>query len=280
MKSFPRFTPLFLLVLFVPCVALAQVESTSVDLSARTSTIGVPLSLKSSSVVTGSPVSYEQVSENSRVLADGTRITPKTTTTSFYRDSAGRTRTERPLPGGFVPSQSAPSLRLIEIRDPVAGVQYVLDAEHHVAYRLPFSVLTPQESSSEEASTALSPQVKSASAAPDDPDRPQHTSESLGTEVMEGVSVQGHRTTTVYPTGSLNNDRPITRTCENWYSADLNMPVLYKCSDLLNGDYTTRLTNINRAEPDPSLFQVPPDYQIVDGPSDGHVTMKFQLPQR
>jgi hypothetical protein len=33
-------------------------------------------------------------------------------------------------------------------------------------------------------------------------------------------------------------------------------------SDARSGDSTTRLTNISRAEPDPALFQVPPDYYI------------------
>jgi hypothetical protein len=36
-----------------------------------------------------------------------------------------------------------------------------------------------------------------------------------------------------------------------------------KHSDPRTGDNTYRLTNINRAEPDPSLFQVPPDYTVI-----------------
>lgn len=96
---------------------------------------------------------------------------------------------------------------------------------------------------------------------------------------MEGVSVDGSRTTTVYPVGSIGNDRPVTETTEVWYSRDLRDDVLRKTSSLLDGDYTSRLTNINRVEPDPALFQPPADYQIVDGPADGHITLKFEMTQ-
>jgi hypothetical protein len=84
---------------------------------------------------------------------------------------------------------------------------------------------------------------------------------------MEGVLVQGQRTTTVYPEGFFGNDRPITTVNETWTSPDLKIMVLSKTSDPRSGESTTRLTNISRAEPDPSLFQVPPDYQIVNGNS-------------
>ncbi|MGB6875443.1 MAG: hypothetical protein WBD87_05360 [Candidatus Acidiferrales bacterium] len=83
----------------------------------------------------------------------------------------------------------------------------------------------------------------------------------------------------MFPPGSMGNDRPITDTVEYWHSPELHDNVLYKHSSPLYGDYTTRLTNISLAEPDPALFQPPPDYSVVDGPSDGHVTLKFQLSQ-
>lgn len=285
MKFFPRCAPFFLLLLFAPCLALAQATSISISGSAnsptRTATYGTRLSLQFNprSIVTGVPVSYEQVDDSSRQLADGTRITEKTVTSFFYRDSSGRTRRESQMFARFASDSQSSNLKLIEIRDPVVGVQYVLDTQNHIAYRLLFGARAPEDPSPASPSTASSPQTKSAAAAPNEP-KPERTQESLGTQVMEGVSVEGHRTTTVYPVGSLGNDRPITRTCETWSSPDLGTPVLFKCSDLLNGDFVDRLTNISRAEPDPSLFQVPPNYQIVDGPADGHVTMKFDSPQK
>ncbi len=164
------------------------------------------------------------------------------------------------------------NLKLVEIRDPVAGVQYLLDPEHHVAYRLPFDAAPAEQPS------ATATQTRPASAASHQP-KSERTHEYLGTQMMEGVLVEGHRTTTVYPVGLLNNDRPITRSCEDWTSPEVGT-VLFKCSDLLNGDFVDRLTNISRTEPDPALFQVPAGYQIVDGPADGRVTLKFEMPQQ
>jgi hypothetical protein len=67
-----------------------------------------------------------------------------------------------------------------------------------------------------------------------------------------------------YPIGSIGNDMPITTTAETWMSPELKMVVLSKTSDPRAGDSTMRLTNISLAEPDASLFQVPPDYEIVE----------------
>ena len=75
---------------------------------------------------------------------------------------------------------------------------------------------------------------------------------------------EGSRTTVTYPIGSLGNDKPITTTMESWMSPELKMVVLSKNPDPRNGDSTMRLTNISRAEPDALLFQVPPDYEIVE----------------
>lgn len=184
MKSFPRFTPFFLLALCTPFAVLAQ-EKTTVELGARAATFETQLSLQSSPTI-GLPVSYERVFDSSRVLADGTRITDKTQTSYFYRDSSGRTRTERPMFEGFAPDQKLPKVPLIEICDPVAGVQYVLDTVNRVAYRFPLSTASSRVSSPEASSS--SPQAKSTSDTSDDSASPQKTTESLGMQIMEGVS--------------------------------------------------------------------------------------------
>jgi len=54
------------------------------------------------------------------------------------------------------------------------------------------------------------------------------------------------------------------RSWEVWHSLDLKVIVLMKSFDRHTGEHITRLTNLNRAEPDATLFQVPPGYQIVD----------------
>jgi hypothetical protein len=70
--------------------------------------------------------------------------------------------------------------------------------------------------------------------------------------------------TTIYPVGFLGNDKPVTTVTETWASHEIGMPVLTRTSDPRRGESTMKLTNISRAEPDPSLFQPPAGYQIVD----------------
>ena len=92
------------------------------------------------------------------------------------------------------------------------------------------------------------------------------TTEDLGSQTMEGVLVTGVRTTHTIPAGQIGNERPITIVTEIWTSPDLKTVVFSKRTDPRMGEQTFRLTNIVRAEPDPSLFTVPPDFKIVEAP--------------
>jgi hypothetical protein len=91
--------------------------------------------------------------------------------------------------------------------------------------------------------------------------------EQLGTQNFEGVDAEGTRTITTIPADAIGNERPIEIVYERWYSKELQMIVYSKHSDPRFGEQTYRLTNINRSEPDPSLFQVPTSYRIVNEPS-------------
>ena len=75
----------------------------------------------------------------------------------------------------------------------------------------------------------------------------------------------GVRTTHTIPTGKIGNDRPIAIVTEVWTSPELKTTVLSKRSDPRMGEQTFKLTNIQRVEPDPSLFTVPSDFKITDG---------------
>ena len=85
---------------------------------------------------------------------------------------------------------------------------------------------------------------------------------------MEGVTVTGTRTTRTIPAGQIGNDRPISIVTEVWTSPELKTVVYSKRSDPRMGDQTFQLTNIVRAEPDPSLFMVPSDFKIQDRRAD------------
>jgi len=81
---------------------------------------------------------------------------------------------------------------------------------------------------------------------------------------INGVLATGHRTTLTIAAGEIGNDRPIVVTSETWYSSDLQMVVKSSNSDPRFGDTSFELTNIVRSEPDPSLFQIPADYTVIE----------------
>lgn len=87
--------------------------------------------------------------------------------------------------------------------------------------------------------------------------------EELGNRDFEGVSAEGTRRVTTIPAGAIGNEREIEIVYERWYSKELGLVVYSKQSDPRFGEQTYRITNLVRAEPDPSLFTVPNSYKIV-----------------
>ena len=113
--------------------------------------------------------------------------------------------------------------------------------------------------------TGLPPAAAAASARP----RPRTAgTEDLGTQMIDGVSVHGTRTTTVIPTGTVGNDGPITTTRDVWFSPELNLVIRTVTTDPRSGTQTSGIGNLSRDEPDPTLFTVPADYIIVDETGD------------
>lgn len=93
---------------------------------------------------------------------------------------------------------------------------------------------------------------------------PEMKTERLGTQAIDGLTVEGTRMTHTLPAGSEGNDRPIAAVTEQWNSPELRVTVLSKTSDPRLGETTRTLIHLSRAEPDISLFQPPPDYRVVD----------------
>ncbi|MGA8026315.1 MAG: hypothetical protein WB992_04165 [Bryobacteraceae bacterium] len=225
--------------------------------------IGFPVLLGSNSRVTGAPYSAQSVTERVQVLADGNRIV-QTTSSTIARDSEGRVRMERGEPQMGDPN--AP--RLITIEDPVAGYNYTLDPRTKTVFKhppmkdpaknlvlstntfqgAPGKVLTVQTIGKEPLSSDSAAKV------------------DLGSQTMEGVVAQGTRITNTIPAGSIGNEQPIMITTETWYSPELKALVMSKSSDPRIGETTYKLTDIQRGEPSPSLFQVPSDYTVKDQP--------------
>jgi hypothetical protein len=222
--------------------------------------------------VTGKPYSGEEVSESVQTLADGTHINQTMTLQKIYRDSQGRMRMERPLmhPGMGGPPVPADAPMIIDITDPVAHVRYSLDTRGKIAHR--WESPTPGIANARGGFAAmLSPSLPTVTASmpqvipQSDPSRPHSQFEKLDPQTIDGIVVEGRRTTTTYPTGSVGNDREFVTTSEMWTSPELNVMVLIsKNSDPRNGEHTQKLINISRDKPDGSLFQLPADYEVAE----------------
>ena len=92
----------------------------------------------------------------------------------------------------------------------------------------------------------------------------QTVREDLGRQNIEGVAATGSRSTTTIPAGAIGNLQPIQVVSEQWFSPDLQVLVMTKHNDPRSGETTYRLQSIVRAEPDRSLFTVPPDYTLKE----------------
>jgi len=93
--------------------------------------------------------------------------------------------------------------------------------------------------------------------------------EQLGKQTIEGVEAEGTRTTVTIPAGEIGNERAIEIVSERWYSPELQLVVMTRHSDPRFGETTYKLTNVNRAEPAKSLFEVPAGYTVKEGPQFG-----------
>ena len=230
------------------------------------------------SPVTGAPYSAQAVTQTTQTLADGNRIV-NNSSSMLYRDSQGRERRELPLPKMGASNTTGQPAQIIMISDPVGGVNYSLDTIHRTAHKMPApsvkGMVTTRVGSGGGGGMAIAGALM-----PPPPDvagpffysavtgkasaNSNSKVEQLGTTTIDSVQAVGTRTTATIPAGQIGNDRDINIVSERWYSPDLKMTVLSKRTDPRMGETDYSLTQINRSEPDPSLFQVPSDYTVTE----------------
>jgi hypothetical protein len=213
--------------------------------------------------VTGAPFTATISNQSSQTLPDGNHI-QRNTTGTFSRDAQGRTRRDITF-SGFGPwvASGNPGKQVSMINDPVAGVHYMLDPSEKIAHK--FSGGKWKDRGKKRA-----PGGAAAGAASAPQELPNAVTTSLGTKPINGISAEGTQITRTIPAGAIGNEKPIVITVERWYSPDLQTTVLVKRSDPRTGDSSFQLTNIQRQEPDASLFQVPADYTVKTGPPPSH----------
>jgi hypothetical protein len=249
-------------------------------------------------VVKNAPYSAEAVTEMTQRLPDGNRISNKTTANT-YRDSDGRTRREEKL-GSVGPwSSTVEPIQTIFINDPVSNTHMVLDTRNKVARRMPSpqirmgegmphgaiavtgGMVTPPTAgvAVDEMKATIARRMTVRQGAGESDVLIQSTAmqipmgkelnqdartESLGSQMIEGVRADGTRTTITIPAGAIGNDLPILIVSERWFSPELQTVVMTKRSDPRMGETVYRLSNISRTEPSRTLFEAPSDYSVED----------------
>jgi hypothetical protein len=253
----------------------------------------------SGKLVKGAPYSAEAITENTQTLSDGNRIVNKSAA-SIYRDSEGRTRREQSLRAiGPFANEGKPS-QIIHISDPVAAVSYMLEPHAQIARKMPpmrfksdFKTPPPDPTSGADvakehfeirlhADGVMDKKMTETGVAMRqlDKNNPNARTESLGKQSIGGVEAEGTKTTVTIPAGQIGNERPIEIINERWYSPELQIVVMTKHIDPRFGENTYRLANIDRTEPERSLFEVPAGYRIEEGPGPGFPGQKVRIRKR
>jgi hypothetical protein len=224
--------------------------------------------------IEGSPYSATGQIVQEQTLADGTAI-HTTTEFSLWRDTEGRFRNEYTIKLG----NSDNPLRMVQVQDPIDGVLLIWSVSDSLPLRsvrrmrmaepMPFQrpagVLASGPPPPPQTPGTI-PRHVTLPAVPH-PNTSNVRTETLPSDTIAGVYVEGTRTTEVVSAGAEGNDREIAIVSETWTSPDLKITVRQMTDDPRTGKMTVELTTVDRSDPDPELFKVPQGYTVMDMPS-------------
>jgi len=196
---------------------------------------------------TRQPFTATELTTLTQTLSDGTKIT-RTAEDRIARDSEGRFYKEQHLP--WTRDTKNP-VYYVRIYDPTAKERIHLDPQRHLAMQGPAEQIYARDYKPNEDPTIRAARkgeiVKT---------------EKLGTQDTAGVYCWGRRTTRVGPRGAFGNDQSIEIVDELWYSDELGLDVVRRHSDPRSGEQVSELHDLQRSEPAPEIFKVPPGYTV------------------
>jgi TonB family protein len=227
--------------------------------------------------VKNAPFSGEMVCEGIQTFADGNRIVNRMSF-MIYRDREGRMRRETSFKIRDAGSGEYKEQKKIQVSDPFGGHNFTLDPQNRTAHKSTFLLLGPMREIPgvrsfqpvEGGLVSNGGAIATGNVCGPRPIRAvgglsanaETNNESLGTQVIEGVAAEGTRITQTIPVGSINNERPIEIIYERWFSPELQLDLSVKSVDPRSGEWTQQFININRGDPDASLFEIPSDYTV------------------
>jgi hypothetical protein len=212
---------------------------------------GVHLGAFKMLAVKGEPYSLISETTNSKKLTDGTWTTT-VLEEHHMRDSEGRERSE------IVNPDKRPLTPAARITDPVAQTIISLqpwDKTAHVTH-----IPLPKPPTPEQEAKAAEFRAKAAEY------RALHPSPSesqLPPQKILGIDAQGQRRTITLGTKLPNGDA-VTVVEDTWTAPDLNIPLAKTSDDPRGQKIIMTVTDLQRAEPNPTLFQIPADYKVTE----------------
>jgi hypothetical protein len=240
----------------IPQLACAQAVETTTHL------IAVP-AVHAIAGVTDRPYSATVKTTVVQKLADGTTIT-KVRTTKEARDSEGRSmhQVSFELPNG------EPAMLDTWVSDPVnqTRTHWTDLSKMATVMHIPEPQFTPPSRPAGPGGGVASGggPLPEATTLQMRASQEKVEREQLGGKTIAGVYAEGIRNTRTIPEGAEGNDRPMIRVDETWRSPDLKIILLSVNSDPRKGTQTTEVTELDRAEPNPAVFQVPEGYTVKD----------------
>jgi hypothetical protein len=192
-----------------------------------------------------------EVRHSQQILADGAHI-DHADTSRFYRDAQGRMRDE--------------GTKVAVLFDPVVNETYTLHLQERNYEQYPAggqtqsTTIAAYGNSNDIDSPGVTGPVQTVKwgQIPHGADPVTHVdTEQLGMQTINGLPCKGTRVTVTIPAHAVGNDRDIKVVNERWYSDDLMVLVKSTNDDPRFGTSSYELKDVNRSEPDPSLFKLP-----------------------
>jgi hypothetical protein len=170
------------------------------------------------------------------------------------RDSRGHIYEERWLlaPKG---SEGQSRMNVIQIADPNA----------HTLYNC-FTLQTPHrcilQTFAESAVKSYKPAVFQSGPLPNNTGARVH--EDLGARTTSGIETVGTRDTSNLNAGVMGSDQPFSTWREFWQAPQIGVNLYSEVVNPSVGKQVFMLTDVNLAEPDPKLFELPEGFDVVD----------------
>ncbi len=201
------------------------------------------------------PFSLTLTAEWSRPMANGGTFTTANRR-PIKRDSVGRIYEERWLmspKGSGVPSR----MSWIQIADPVAHTLYQCEPQKKVCELV---ILDDSVNARFDPSHFKSGPLKDAKGV----EKGSRTHQDLGTGYFAGVPIHEYKDTTTLNPGVLGNDLPMSTVRQYRFCEELGLNLSSTLEAPQIGRQVFTVTELSTSEPDPSFFQPPRGYKVVD----------------